>query len=47
MLLATLTQACVGAEGLEQGQEGGWAQDAVELLLDTWVELQQGPRATQ
>lgn len=45
--IASLTQACVSAGGLEQGEEGGWAQDAVELLLDTWVELLQGPAASQ
>ena len=45
--LASLTQACVGAGGLEQGAEGGWAEDAMELLLDTWVELLQGPASSQ
>ena len=39
--LASLTQACVSAGGLEQGAEGGWAADAVDMLLDTWVELLQ------
>ena len=39
--LATLSQACIGAGGLEQGDEGGWAADAVDMLLDTWVELLQ------
>ncbi|KAL0028613.1 hypothetical protein WJX79_005646 [Trebouxia sp. C0005] len=39
--LASLTQACIGAGGLEQGDEGGWAADAVDILLDAWVELLQ------
>ncbi|DBA87589.1 TPA: hypothetical protein ACH3X1_004612 [Trebouxia sp. C0004] len=39
--LASLTQACIGAGGLEQGNEGGWATDAVDILLDAWVELLQ------
>ena len=39
--LAALTQACISAGGLEQGGEGGWAADAVDMLLDTWVELLQ------
>lgn len=39
--VAALTQACISAGGLEQGGEGGWAADAVDMLLDTWVELLQ------
>ena len=39
--LASLTEACIGAGGLEQGDEGGWAADAVDILLDAWVELLQ------
>lgn len=45
--VAALTQACVSAGGLEQGGEGGWAEDATELLLDTWVELLQGSTTSQ
>ena len=37
--LASLTRACIGAGGLEQGDEGGWAAGAVNILLDAWVEL--------
>lgn len=45
--LTTLTQACISAGGVEQGDEGGWAADAVEMLLDTWVELLQDSATTQ
>ena len=45
--LAALTQACISAGGLEQGDEGGWAADAVDILLDTWVELLQETASIQ
>lgn len=37
--VAELTCACIAHGGLAEDNEGMWAADAADLLLEAWVEL--------
>lgn len=37
--VAAITAACIAAGGVSEEQEGLWAAEATDMLLDAWVEL--------
>ena len=37
--VAAITAACIAAGGVSEEQQGMWAAEASDMLLDAWVEL--------